>query len=719
MLQLIQDLRSDTVEVVELPDPVPSRNEVLVRNHWSVISPGTEQSLARTAGKSIMGKALDRPDQVRQVIDKVVKDGVTATAAAVRARLDDVLTPGYSCAGVVEAMGPGASGLSVGDLVGCVGANAACHAERVVVPAPLTFRLPPDLASRFGAFGALGAIAGHGVRLGRIGAGSIVAVIGLGLVGQLAVQLASGAGARVIAIDVVARNVERALEHGAVGGAVLGADDAQSVVRAKSDGNGADAVVITAATNDSGPIELAAELARDRATISVVGDVGLQVPRRTFYEKELELRISRSYGPGRYDDAYERLGHDYPIGYVRWTERRLIEYFFGEVVSGRVRLDPLITHEFAITEGQDAYRALDEPGRLAIMLRYDAPQVSERRVTLAYPAGVATGRSTLRVGVIGPGLFARSTLLPQLAKLNDVDLAGVVGRSSAQTFGVARRWGAALAATEAAALLRDPEVDAVVIATRHDSHAELAAQALDAGKGAFLEKPLAIDEAGLERLKPFLADGAHLVVDFNRSIAPLTQRLVGHFAARADPLSISFRINAGFLEPDHWLRDPAIGGGRLVGEACHFVDFCSTVVARRLESVQVTPLGPGATTLSGDNFVLSLGYEDGSVATITYVGCGHPRLAKERVEVLGSGRSAVIDDFRRLELFPRSGGLGERMPRARDKGHGAMLAAAARFFRDGGAPPVPYERLVATTRATLAARAALGRGERAPVPIAP
>ena len=693
-----------------------------MRTRFSLISPGTEQSIASTAAKSLVGKARDRPDQARRVIDKALADGIRPAWDAVSARLDDVMTPGYSSMGVVEEVGSEVAGIGVGERVGCVGANAACHAERVVVPGPLCFPLPEELDDRWGAFGALGAIAAHGVRIAGVTAGSVVVVVGLGLVGQLAAQLATAAGARVIGVDLARSRVDLARELGAVDGiASIGDSEVDALVRSHTEGYGADAVIVTAATKDSAPVVLAAAVARDRATVSVVGDVGLDIPRAPFFEKELELRVSRSYGPGRYDDAYELEGRDYPIGYVRWTERRLIAYFFEEVAAGRIRLDELVTHEFPIERGEEAYGALSDASRLAIILGYPETEASPRprvpvassapSATAGRPAARSSGR--LRVAVIGPGLFARATLLPQLGRLG-VDVAAVVGPSAARAFGVARRWGARYVASHPDEVLDDESIDVVVIATRHDSHAALATKALERGKGVFLEKPLAINAGELDGLEALLAQGGRIVVDFNRIFAPTARRALEPFAERTDPVFVGYRVNAGALPSDHWLRDRRQGGGRLVGEGCHFVDFCSAAVDRPLESVATVGLGASPSTLEGDNFTLTLRYADGSLATVAYVSSGGQRMPKERVELLGGGRSTVLDDFRHSDAY-----VGRRRERGRrlagqDKGHGSTLEAAMRFFADGGEPPIPYRRLFETTRATLLARDALSAGDSAP-----
>jgi predicted dehydrogenase len=521
----------------------------------------------------------------------------------------------------------------------------------------------------------------------------------------------------VVAVDPVAERVALARRLGAVHGVLLGVDNPEQIMAEASGGQGADALVVAAAAGDARPVELAAALARDRATVCVIGDVELQLSRAAFYEKELTLRVSRSYGPGRHDPSYEREGHDYPIGYVRWTERRLIAHFLEELAAGRVRARELVTHEFPIEQGELAYRALGDPGRLAILLRYpETPRPGVERVVAA--GRPPTGRTRgLRVGLVGPGMFARSTLLP-LLRDSGVELVAVAGGAPARALAAARHFGAGWVVGDVEALLDDEAVDALVVTTRHGSHAELAARALERGKGVLVEKPLSVDRAGLERVRPLLAAGGRLVVDFNRSLSPAARAIAAHFSGRGEPLALQYRVNAGFLAADHWLRDHQEGGGRVVGECCHFVDFCSAVVGQPAISVQATTLGPGPRTLPGDNVLLVVRYADGSMANILYVASAPRRLAKERLEVLGAGRAAVVDDFRHIELLPRAGRRGVRSPvPRRDKGHRDLVQAALRFLEGGGNPPVPYDRMLETTEITLAARDALARGEAGPVPL--
>jgi threonine dehydrogenase-like Zn-dependent dehydrogenase len=703
MRQLVQDLRSGELQFIESPDPVAVGADVLVRTKWSLISAGTEQALAATASRSFLGKARDRPDLARKVVEKARREGIQAARDAVRARLDELLTPGYSSAGIVEALGPEASGFRVGDRVACVGANFACNAERAVVPAPLCFRLPSGLNDRFGAFAGVGAIAAHGVRVSELDAGSTVGVIGLGLVGQLTDQIARAAGGRTAGMDINAGRPDLARRLGS--SASTDADELDEIVRETSGGHGADAVILTMAGDAAKPLELAAAVARDRAIVVAVGDMPLSIPRRPFYEKELQLRLSRSYGPGRYDPDYEEHGRDYPIGQVRWTERRLVHYFLDEVASGTIRLAELITHEFPIERAVDAYAAVSNPDRLAVMLRYGSHGTKRlRRVATHARPSPRSGR--LRVGLLGPGTFARSKLLPLLRSL-DVDLVGIGGRSPARAVGVARRTGAAFATTDADDLLSDESIDVVVIATRHDSHASLAAQALERGKSVFLEKPLAIDTEGLARLEPLLDAGGRLVVDVSRSFAPVTVRVVSHFSGRAtEPLFVSCRVNAGYLEPErspHRRRSPGRRGLPLRRPLFDAHRLRGGIAASG--GARARPVIPRARHFRPDASVRRrIG------RSISYLAVGSNELPKERIEVFGGARAAVIDDFRRVVLLPRRRGMGGRgSPGRRDKGHAGLLRASFEFFRGGGEPPIPYDRLLETTRVTFAACDALHR----------
>lgn len=709
MLQLVQSLRDGQVQVIEVPEPAVRAKYAKVAVHHSVISPGTEGAVARTAGKGYIGKALDRPDQVRQVVRKVAEEGIAGTAAAVRARLDDFVTPGYSLSGeIVELSDESITGLRVGDRVACVGANTAVHAEVVVVPEAMCFRLGPGADLVHASFAALGAIAGHGTRLAGVDAGGVVGVIGMGLLGQIAAQLVTLAGADAIVFDPRADRVALGVELGASDGAVLAADDPHEVA-SRASRLGLDAVIVTAAAKNSGPARLAAELAGDRARVILVGDVGLDFERRPLFEKELELRVSRSYGPGRYDPAYEIEGREYPAGYIRWTQRRLIEYFLREVERQRVVIDKLISHRFDIGEGERAYEVLDTPDRMGIVLSYPAagadgpvPRApSATRITLSQRPSTGKG---LRIGLVGPGTFARSRLIPAFQAAG-VEICAVAGLSGARAVGVARRTGARYVG-DVGDLIDDPSLDALVIATRHDSHSDLVVRSLEAGKAVFVEKPLAISFEQASAVEHALSPASRLVCGFNRDWAPTVRAAREALMGRREPIQVICRVNAGFLPDDHWLRDPAAGGGRLVGEGCHFVALINAIVDRRLVGVQARALpAVGGRTLAHDSFQLFLEFEDGSLGTVHYVSSGGRGLRKERIEILGAGLALEIDDFLQVPLTETLPPWSRRvLPRRRDKGHQALVDEAVRFFMEDGPPPISYGRLLDVTRATLEAR---------------
>ena len=720
MKAIVQSYGSGELEVAELPTPALLPGGVLVRNATSLISAGTERLMVDLAKKSLLGKAKERPDLVRRVLDKVRRDGVMATLDTVRSRLDNPIPLGYSCAGTVEAVAEGVDGIRVGNRVACAGAGYANHAEFVFVPRNLVVPLPEGVSFESACFTTVGAIALQGLRLAEPELGETVAVIGLGLVGLLAAQLARAAGCRVVGMDLDPSRCQLALDLG-IEAAVGDGEALEERCHAMTNGHGADKVVVAASTKSSAPIALAGAIARIRGTVSVVGAVGMDVPRQPFYDKELLLRVSRSYGAGRYDPEYEEKGRDYPIGYVRWTENRNMEAFVAQLASGAVRTGPLLSHRFPIDRAQDAYDLLGGESKepyLGLLLTYPQPETTNtevgRRIEVA-PAAPADGAgstdNSVRLGVVGAGLFATGTLIPALAKRDDVRLAGVVTATGIKARHVARKFGFGFAATDASEILGNREVDAVVLATRHNLHADQVLAALEAGQHVFVEKPLCLDE---EQLTEIVAayDAAHstasdrqplLMVGYNRRFAPLVRRLEAHFARVEEPLMLQLRVNAGFIPLDHWTQDPEQGGGRIVGEVCHFVDLAIALTGSHPVSVQAQAL-PNRGRYRDDNLVATLGFADGSVATITYLAHGANGLAKERFEVSGGGRSAVLDNFRGLELYK-----GGRLDKVRgglkqDKGHVAQLAAFVSAVASGGPAPIPFDDLVAGTRATFEIR---------------
>jgi predicted dehydrogenase/threonine dehydrogenase-like Zn-dependent dehydrogenase len=662
--------------------------------------------LVEAGGANLVNTALHRQDLVKQVIDKAARDGVTATIEAVRSRIDVAIPLGYSCAGVVLDVGPDAAdSFEIGQRVACAGAGQANHAEIVGVPKRLSVRIPDNVSFEDAAFVTIGAIALQGVRIAEVQLGESCVVIGLGLVGQLTVQLLKAAGCRVFGIDVAADKLELARSSGADEACLRSDPDLTAKVKAFTHGRGADAILIAAAASSSDPVQVAPSLARDRAVVVAVGMIGMDVPRNAYYEKELQLRLSRSYGPGRYDRTYEEDGVDYPLGYVRWTEQRNMEAFLDQVGMGRVHPSTLVTHRFPIAEAEGAYAIVTgqraEP-YLGILLEY--PQAAPSQAPVSRRAEVrpppALSRGAVRLGVIGAGNFARSVLLPVLRKMPDVQLRGVVTASAPSGHQTATRFGFAYAASDWHQVVDDPEVDAVLVATRHDLHASIATAALRAGKAVFLEKPMALSEGELQDLESaWRESGRVLQVGFNRRFAPSFARLKEAFAGRPAPMVAMYRVNAGAVAASAWVVDPVEGGGRLLGEVCHMVDTLVDLVGSHVMNVFAQP-GTG----SGDDVVLTLTFQDGSIGTIIYASGGDRSMSKEYLEVFCGGRAAVLDDFRGVRLYAggSSKNSGGRFAR-QDKGHSAELAAFIHAVQSGAPSPLDPEIAAHVTRVTFAA----------------
>jgi len=677
---------------------------VLVDVRASLLSAGTERTKVQTGRQSLIGKARSRPDQVRQVVDKARRDGLADTVRAVRTRLEQPSAMGYSCAGVVLAVGDRVRDLVPGDRVACAGADYAVHAEIVHVPSNLCAPLPDGLEFEHGAFGTVGSIALHGVRQADSRLGERVAVIGLGLVGQLSGQLLRAAGCSVVGIDLDRELVARSLADGAADHAFtreqLGEGDPPAAAA------GCDAVVITAATPSSDPVELAARLCRDRGRVVVVGDVGLELQRASYYGKELDLRLSRSYGPGRYDKEYEERGLDYPIGYVRWTERRNIAAFLALVATKRIQVGSLITDRVPIDDADQAYERLagDEQSPLGIVVTYESTPLDDAAPLAAGRARAGAHRATgSRVGVIGAGSFAQGTMIPGLdaAGFALTAVASATGRSAhgaAQQFGFDRVAGVD-------ELLTAGDVDVVAIASRHATHADLAVRALEAGKAVFVEKPPCLNAAELEALRAAVASsGLPLLAGFNRRHAPLALELRRQVHRPGRPFELLFRVNAGALPADHWLNDPDDGGGRLLGEGCHFIDFACWFAGELPRRVNTTMrAAPGEPLAAGQSFSVSLDFPGGGLATVFYAADGGRPLQKEYVEAHCDGRSGAIDDFK--TLIPSPGRRRTPVPAPRDKGHRAQFEHLHEVAVRGGAAvgPDPLDSMAVTLAALRSA----------------
>ncbi len=710
-------MRDGKTSVVEVPAPGVRAGMALVRTAASLVSAGTERMVVEFGEKSLVGKARSRPDLVRQVLDKARREGILPTIQATFNRLDQPMALGYSSAGVIVEVGAGLEGFKVGDRVACAGGGLAVHAEYAVVPKNLLVSLPAEVDFESAAFTTLGAIALHGFRLAQPQLGERVAVIGLGLLGLLTVGIARAAGCSVFGVDLAPERVKLAKELGAT--AVLRAD-AESAGRAFSQGRGFDAVLICADTRANDPIELAAALARDRASVISVGAVGLNIPRTPYFNKELNFKVSRSYGPGRYDAAYEERGQDYPDGYVRWTEGRNLAAIVDLLASGKLDVRPLISHRFPIERAAEAYELITGKARqpfLGVLLTY--PQAAEasplRKITIS-TSQAGQAESQLKLGVLGAGNYAQAVFLPAVERAGKAQRVGIASAAGLTARHAAQKYGFQYAASSDQEILADGGINLLAVLTRHNQHARQVRAGLRAGKHVFCEKPLALSEAELDEIAEELAKpGApKLMVGFNRRFAPFALQLKAFLAGAGEPLAAHYRVNAGYIPLQHWVHDPASGGGRLIGEGCHFVDFLTFLVGAPPAAVAAQAL-PDCGRYRQDNFVLTLTYPDGSLGTVTYLANGDKSVAKERVEVFCAGRVAELDDFRSLELVKDGRRRQLRSPLGQDKGHQAGWNAFLECLGSGSPPPIPYDQILGVHRAVFAAAQALASGAGGPV----
>ncbi|MBB1252158.1 bi-domain-containing oxidoreductase [Streptomyces sp. OF3] len=729
MKQVVQNYKSGELALLDVPVPACKPGGVLVRSAYSLISTGTELMKVSEAGMSMLGKARSRPDQVAKVVQSVATNGVAATYRKVNNRLDSYTPLGYSLCGVVEQVGAGIDDVAVGDLVACAGNEHALHAELNWVPKNLYTRVPDGLAPRHAAFGTVGSIALQGVRRGESQLGDVALVIGLGLIGQLVVQLLAASGVRVVGVDPDPVRCELAERLGAAACGDPGSAAVRDSVAELTGGHGVDQVYLAAGGGDNQPVELAARLSRDRGRVVDIGKCRLDLPWNAYYEKELDVRFSRSYGPGRYDPEYELEGRDYPIGYVRWTERRNLACFLDLLARGRVDVEPLISHTADFADAVGTYRLLEDGDLKAVAVLFRYPEHAERperaadtaesAVTLpavrrdraAAPSARVVGRP-VRLAFVGAGNYATSMLLPHLSGRDGVRLSTVVTTTALSAANAQRKFGFAEATTDLDSVLGDPSVDAVFVVTRHSSHAELTRRALLAGKAVFVEKPLALDRDELAGVLAAVEESGNnrLQVGFNRRFAPLLREARKRLGARSGPASVRYLVNAGRLEHGSWYLRQGTEGSRFTGEGGHFVDTVSWLLQADPTSVYAVA-APG-----GEDLQVVLRYPGGSTATISYLTTGPAGFPKETLDLVADGRALRLDDFVRASVHGPGRWTSSRLPRARDKGQRAELDAFLAAVRSGGPMPVPLESLVATTAATLAVRDSLAEG--APVTLA-
>lgn len=713
MKQILQHMDDGKTVVEEVPVPVVRARTALIRTSASLVSAGTERMLVDFAEKNLIGKAASRPDLVRQVIAKAQREGLLPTLEAAFNKLDQPLPLGYSSAGTIVEVGPEMGEFKPGDRVACAGGGFAVHAEYALVPYNLLARLPDHVDFESAAFTTLGAIAMHGFRLSSPQIGETVCVIGLGLLGLLATQIASAAGCSVFGIDLSPERVRLAQSLGF--SAALN-DASLELVPGVTNGRGFDHVLICADTHSNDTVTLAGQVARDRGSVVAVGAVGMDLPRKLYYDKELNFKVSRSYGPGRYDPRYEEAGADYPIGFVRWTEGRNLQSFVDLLASGQVNVHPLITHRFTVADAPKAYELITGRAKepfLGVLLTYPESTREgpvEHKVAIQSAGGAA--RSEIKVGVLGAGNYAQAVFLPVIRKSGGVELKSIVTASGLSAQQAAKKFGFANAATTEADVLEDPEINSVVILTRHQHHARQVLTALRNQKAVYCEKPLALNAQELTEIETALSqpETPLLTVGYNRRFAPMASRMADFLRVRSEPLFIQYRVNAGYLPPTHWLHDPLQGSGRIIGEGCHFIDFLTFLVGESPSSVQAIGL-PDKEKYNRDNVLITLRYPDGSIGTVTYLANGNKNFAKERVEAFTSGRIAVLNDFRTLELVTEERKSVMRSRLRQDKGHANAWQGFLTAAKRGAPPPIPYEQLLSTARASYAAVESLRSGQ--------
>jgi predicted dehydrogenase/threonine dehydrogenase-like Zn-dependent dehydrogenase len=724
MKQVAQNYRSGELVVLDVPPPACAPGGVLVRSVFSLISTGTELMKVGEARLSLLGKARARPDQVKKVVESVVQQGAVSTYKKVMNRLDSYTPLGYSLCGVVTEVGRGAEEFSVGQLVAAAGNEFALHAEYNWIPTNLCVPVPDGVPPEQAAFSTVGAIAMHGVRRSEVQLGDTACVVGLGLVGQLVVRLLVAAGVRVFGLDLVEDRCRMAEKAGAL--LCAAPDDAgvgvvERALGEASNGIGADHVFLAAGGTSNGPVEVAARLARDRARVVDIGKTRLDLPWNAYYDKELDVRFSRSYGPGRYDDRYELEGIDYPAGYVRWTERRNLECFVDLIAREQIDVSSLVAQVFPIADATEVYQQLRTgalPG-VGFLFQYPTPEpagpepgateqaaagtraIAERPARRGSPT---SGR--VRLGFIGAGNYASSMLLPHLAKDENVVLSHVATNTSLSAANAQRRFGFETISTSAEAILDDESLDAVFVVTRHSTHADLACRALERGKAVFVEKPLALTAPETERILDAVASTGNdrVMVGFNRRFAPLFTDLRSRFGQPGEGAVARYLVNAGRLEATSWYLNEHLEGSRFAGEGGHFIDTLGWWLGSRpTEAYAVGGPNPG-------ELQVNLRFENGSIGSLTYVTGGSARFPKETFDVAAGGRSARLDNFRTATVWAGRRPATKRARGGQDKGQRAELEQFVAAVRSGGPMPIPFESLIATTRATVAVERSLASG---------
>ncbi|NPE28856.1 Gfo/Idh/MocA family oxidoreductase [Methanococcoides sp. SA1] len=679
MKQVVLNLKDGNLTVEEVPIPTIKGSGVLVRNHYSVISAGTESGLVDLAEKSLIGKARARPDLAKKVIDKAKRDGPISAFQQAMGRLEQREPLGYSSSGTVIAVSKDITNIKIGDRIACAGAGYANHADVVFIPRNLCVKVPENVDLKDACFTTVGAIAMQGVRNADVRVGENIVVVGLGLVGLITVQILKAAGCRVFGVDLDEAKVKLAKEIGADAAFSRNSPNIEEKINQFTRGIGADVTIIAAATKSNDPVDFAANVTRERGKVVIVGLVGMDIPREQYYNKEIELRVSRSYGPGRYDRNYEEFGQDYPAAYVRWTENRNMESFVDLLAMKKFSMEKIITHEFTIEKAPEAYEIINErKPYLGIVLEYDVEKAIEDKVVLKAPEPTkANGKPV--VGVIGAGIFATSTLLPNLAKIDGIKLKGLSAASGISCESVAKKYDFEYCTSDYHKIMTDPEINCVIAATRNSLHAPLVIEALKNKKAILVEKPLALTEEELQEITDTWQEhGGHVMVGFNRRYSELGMKLKDFFKGRTQPMVAFYRVNAESIPNDHWIYDPSEGGGRIITECCHFIDFMQYVIGSNPTEVYAKKIETQANSPEdAENVSITISFADGSVGTVIYTTHGDTSVSKEHAEFFADGMVGVITDFKKLEMVKdgKSTKINKKM--VTEKGHRNELE---RFF---------------------------------------
>jgi predicted dehydrogenase/threonine dehydrogenase-like Zn-dependent dehydrogenase len=697
MKQIIQSLKEGTTTVEDIPAPNMQAGSLLIRTHASLLSQGTERMLVGFGRANWVSKIRQQPDKVRQVVEKIGTDGLIPTMEAVMRKLDQPLALGYSNVGTVQDIGLSATGFHKGQRV----VSNGKHAELVSVPVNLCAAVPDAVSDEEAAFTVVASIGLQGIRLVQPTLGETVVVTGLGLIGLITVQLLRANGCQVIGIDFDPKKLELAKSFGAHTVDLSAGEDPVRFAESFTRGRGVDAVLITASTSSNEPVSQAARMCRKRGRIVMVGVTGLELSRDEFYEKELSFQVSCSYGPGRYDSDYEEKGHDYPIGYVRWTEQRNFEAVLDMMASGRLDVKPLITHRFPLEEAPKAYdMIMGQEFSLGILLQYNIDSnegLLKTEVALKNQDQSAKAIGGSGVSFIGAGNYASSVLIPAFRKAG-ARLESLVSNTGIGGVHYGRKFGFAKASSDAASAIIDPAIDTVVVATRHDSHAHYVAKALQAGKHVFVEKPICMNLVEWEELRAAMEEhpDQHVMVGFNRRFAPHIQIMKKALEGVSIPKSFIVTVNAGAIPAAHWTQDPQMGGGRIIGEACHFIDLLRFLAGSPIKSFQFSRMD----AVTRDTVCITLGFEDGSLGTIHYMANGSKSFPKERVEVFAAGGIMQLDNFRSIRTFGWKGARDMRLWR-QDKGQNACVAAFMDALKNEGSTPIPREEILEVARVTI------------------